>query len=92
MKNTVLTSLSLVLVGEDVICEGFSPLCVWVSDRMVPILLRVLCSSGHVKAKEVGGPPGILCGRWGLAILLMVGHILNLVAKPFWGGVLGMTM
>lgn len=32
------------------------------------------------------GPPGILCGRWGLAILLMVGHILNLVAKPFWGG------
>lgn len=54
----MLTSLSLVLVGEDAICEGFSPLCIWVSDRMVPILLRVrmliLCPSGHVKAKEVG--------------------------------------
>lgn len=54
----MLTSLSLVLVGEDVICDGFSPLCIWVSDRMVPILLRVrmlvLCPNGHVKAKEVG--------------------------------------
>lgn len=62
MKNTVLTSLSLVLVGEDVICEGFSPLCVWVSDRMVPILLRVLCSGGHVKAKEVGVHLGFSVG------------------------------
>lgn len=60
MKNTVLTSLSLVLVGEDVICEGFSPLCIWVSDKMVPILLRVLCSSGHVKVKEVGVHLGFL--------------------------------
>ena len=36
-------------------------------------------------------PPGILCGRWGLAILFVVGHILNLFAKPFFGGLVCVT-
>lgn len=42
------------------------------------------------EGKDAGPLPqwtcGILCGRWGLAILFVVGHILNLVAKPFLGG------
>ena len=69
--------------------EDAGPLCIWVSDRMVPILLRVrmlvLCPSGHVKAKEVGIHLGFSVGD-GASPFCSWLDILNLFAKPFFGG------
>lgn len=91
LSTVVSTTLSLALVGGDIICEDFSPLYIWVSDRMVLILLRVTmlfpCPNGHVMAKVVWSLFGMLCGKWDPAILPMVRHTLNLLAKPFfWVG------
>lgn len=74
--------MNLALIGGDVICEGFSPLYIWILDRMVPILLKVKMLFHCLNGLD---GQGSLESIWhALAILFMVGHILNLLAKPFF--------
>lgn len=55
---------------------------IWILDRMVPILLKVKMLFHCLNGLD---GQGSLESIWhALAILFMVGHILNLLAKPFF--------
>lgn len=87
-ENTCIDSLEP--GSRDIICEDFL-LCIfgfrteWCpsyrGQRYYPLPQWTCDGQGGLESS------GMLCGRWGPAILSMVGHILNLLAKLFfWVG------